>query len=295
MNTKQIIHKVTPLGSIGTEGLVIPNHSGDLSAGNVLSVPVNPEDPVNKAYCDANAGGGGHTIQEEGVDLTQRTNLNFTGTGVTATDDAGNDATKVTINLTDTSGLVPYTGATTDVDLGANDLTVDTDTLFVDSTNGRLGVGTTTPSQPIEVISQTIGYMAAFRAMFNHTSGAILRVYKSRGTYASPLRTRNGDTLGGQNAFGYYAADDSSAATTGSVSAQFYFKATEAHTSTAQGASFTLNLVSVGSTSLTQAMLIYHDGTYFHFNLSALPTSSTGLAAGDIWVDTAAGNVLKRV
>ena len=30
-------------------------------------------------------------------------------------------------------------------------------------------------------------------------------------------------------------------------------------------------------------------------NLSNLPTSSAGLRAGDIWVDTGAGNVLKRV
>lgn len=42
--------------------------------------------------------GGGHTIQDEGSGLTQRTNLNFVGAGVTVTDDSGNDATKVTIS-----------------------------------------------------------------------------------------------------------------------------------------------------------------------------------------------------
>jgi len=41
--------------------------------------------------------GGGHTIEDEGTPLTQRTNLNFVGAGVTVTDDAGNDATVVTI------------------------------------------------------------------------------------------------------------------------------------------------------------------------------------------------------
>lgn len=30
-------------------------------------------------------------------------------------------------------------------------------------------------------------------------------------------------------------------------------------------------------------------------NLSSLPTSSAGLRSGDIWVDTTAANVLKRV
>ena len=42
-------------------------------------------------------GGGGHTIQDEGTPLTTRANLNFVGSGVTATDDAGNDATLITI------------------------------------------------------------------------------------------------------------------------------------------------------------------------------------------------------
>jgi hypothetical protein len=30
-------------------------------------------------------------------------------------------------------------------------------------------------------------------------------------------------------------------------------------------------------------------------NVASLPTSSAGLNAGDLWVDTAADNVLKRV
>jgi len=42
-------------------------------------------------------GGGGHTIQDEGTPLTQRTNLNFIGSSVTVEDDSVNDATKVTV------------------------------------------------------------------------------------------------------------------------------------------------------------------------------------------------------
>lgn len=41
--------------------------------------------------------GGGHTIQDDGVSLTQRTNLNFIGAGVS--DDSVNDATKVNIGV----------------------------------------------------------------------------------------------------------------------------------------------------------------------------------------------------
>ena len=41
--------------------------------------------------------GEGHTIQDEGSDLAKRKKLNFTGAGVTVTDDSGNDASKVTV------------------------------------------------------------------------------------------------------------------------------------------------------------------------------------------------------
>jgi hypothetical protein len=52
-------------------------------------------------------GGGGHVIQDEGTNRTQRSNLNFVGAGVTVTDDAANDATKVTIDGGGGGGGVP--------------------------------------------------------------------------------------------------------------------------------------------------------------------------------------------
>jgi hypothetical protein len=42
-------------------------------------------------------GAGGHTIQDEGAALPARTSLNFTGAGVTATDDSANGRTNVTV------------------------------------------------------------------------------------------------------------------------------------------------------------------------------------------------------
>jgi len=56
------------------------------------------------------------------------------------------------ISIEDLSGYVPYTGATTNVDLGINNLTVDTNTLFVDSVNHRVGVGTTSPSKTLQIV-----------------------------------------------------------------------------------------------------------------------------------------------
>ncbi len=61
-----------------------------------------PDKSGTIAFLDDVVGGSAHVIQEEGTPLTARANLNFVGGGVTATDDAGNDATVVTIppNLT---------------------------------------------------------------------------------------------------------------------------------------------------------------------------------------------------
>jgi len=50
---------------------------------------------------------------------------------------------------------VPYTGATTDVDLGANNLIVDTNTLYVDSANNRVGIGTASPASILDLGSDS--------------------------------------------------------------------------------------------------------------------------------------------
>lgn len=70
------------------------------------------------------ASGGGHTIQDEGVSLTQRTKLNFVGAGVTVTDGgAGTDDSIVTINTGSgdflANGTVPMTG---DLNMDSNDI-----------------------------------------------------------------------------------------------------------------------------------------------------------------------------
>jgi hypothetical protein len=71
------------------------------------------------AWTWGGGGGGGHVIQDEGTPLTARANLNFVGAGVTATDDAGNNATVVTIPAGGITGsgtngnITKWTGAGT--------------------------------------------------------------------------------------------------------------------------------------------------------------------------------------
>jgi len=69
----------------------------DISVGREMIIP---DKDGTIAYLDDVE--SSHIIQDEGTPLTARANLNFVGGGVTATDDAGSDATVVTIpaNLT---------------------------------------------------------------------------------------------------------------------------------------------------------------------------------------------------
>lgn len=77
--------------------------------------PTTGQVPVGNAdgtYSPGTVSGSAHIIQEEGVSLTARSKLNFIGAAVTATDDAVNDATKITITASASSLTVTSTSAT---------------------------------------------------------------------------------------------------------------------------------------------------------------------------------------
>ncbi|MBU4348680.1 hypothetical protein KJ671_04235 [Patescibacteria group bacterium] len=54
------------------------------------------------------------------------------------------------------SGLyVPYTGATSNVDLGANNFKINNSVFFVNSTNGRVGIGTAAPDANLHILEDS--------------------------------------------------------------------------------------------------------------------------------------------
>jgi len=166
---------------------------------------------------------------------------------------------------------------------------------------GFVGIGSDAPTQPLEIYSNSAAYMCGMRVFASSVAGANLRMFKARGTITAPLRARANDVITGYNAFPYYAANDVDIASVNATqaNAQFQFRCMEAATATQRGCGFRLNLTPVGSTTNQAEIDVYNDGVDCHINFPNIPRAAgaapAGLVAGDIWADTAAGNVLKVV
>jgi hypothetical protein len=85
---------------------------------------------------EAGGGGGGHTIRDEGVDLTDRAGLNFRGGLVSAVDDAGGDESEVHIGKQpDGTDLFLTADASPHLTIGGSGKVV--------RINAQLGIGST--------------------------------------------------------------------------------------------------------------------------------------------------------
>ena len=96
-------------------------------------------------------------------------------------DEAGLNCAEIDFITNNT--FVPYTGASSNVVLGANNLTVDTSVLVVDVTNDRVGIGTTSPAKDLTLsYSSSDSTVASGNGLGGGTAGSGLLLYNEDST-----------------------------------------------------------------------------------------------------------------
>lgn len=114
------------------------------------------------------------TIQDEGTSLTPRQKVNYTGTGVTATDDPINNATIV--NISGFTGAITKTYAEMTILVGSNSLVAGQTYYIIDGgaiyvSNGILVVATST--NKLSLTGQCLNYNADYQGVGNYTTSPI--------------------------------------------------------------------------------------------------------------------------
>ncbi|MDP3958174.1 MAG: hypothetical protein Q8Q36_01770, partial [bacterium] len=104
---------------------------------------------ISAAAGECGTSGGYTTVQNEGTPLTQRSIINFVGSGVDCVDD-GADSTDCTID-----GGGSAAGNTGNVQFNSGGAFTGNDGLFYLTNPGRLGIGTTTPYGVLSVSTST--------------------------------------------------------------------------------------------------------------------------------------------
>lgn len=159
-------------------------------------------------------------------------------------------------------------------------LAQDNANLFWNDSTNQLGIGTAAPAFPLHLV-QTVTNIIVMDEYSANANAAGFIARKSRGTVAAPLRTKANDALCAINARGSNAADDvTNASWNSGNNANFRFLATEDHTATAQGTSFTLNTSTIGTTTSTTRLTIDENGLTLADALNLITGTTTGMKIG---------------
>ena len=88
--------------------------------------------------------------------------------------------------------------------VGADNVLSSSNLLAIDTTNQRVGIGTTSPSVKLDIVGEAVNETQIRLAQHNTDSDAPdIRLFKSRGTEASPTAVANDDNLARVNSFAY--------------------------------------------------------------------------------------------
>jgi len=146
--------------------------------------------------------------------------------------------------------------------------------------DGRIGLGTTNPSNTFTITGDGISQPIAIYSYYSAALAAPIISYSARGSVTSPTAIQNGDALIGMNGKGYGSTGFSSG---GRI--QFYGKAGENWTDAAQGAYFGISTTQNGTIVTAERLRITGDGN-FGFNTST-PTAVLDVNSDIIRVRTA--------
>ncbi len=184
------------------------------------------------------------TVSLKTTDIPEGTNLYFTNNRVNAL----------------LTGLVPYTGATSALDLGVNNLIVNTNQLYVDTVTGNVGIGTVSPAHKL-----TVAVTNANEGLFITKNGVNMIRF-----------SQNGSTGAGRLDIYASAYDiDTSLVGNGNI----YLKKNVGN-------------VGIGTTAPSQKLDVAGKIKATLINLTSLPTSATGLSAGDVWNNSGVLNII---
>jgi hypothetical protein len=122
-------------------------------------VAIGPSGSVDDAALSANVSLLGADIDLSTSEVTGTLPVNRGGTGTTTLASGelllGNGTSAITSTSTLSAGLIQDAFLLNTGDTATGDYTFDTNTLFIDSTNDRIGIGTTTPSSQLAIHSNS--------------------------------------------------------------------------------------------------------------------------------------------
>ncbi len=178
---------------------------------------------------------------------------------------------------------------------------------IITNSSATVGVGTTSPLSSVHVVTPNSSGTNLISFIDQHSTNDAgadqFLFFKTRGTPAAITAVQGGDALGSVT-FGGYDGTTLPSPATEVGGARIVGRTTEAWTTSAHGARIEIRTTPNGTTGATTRIVVNQDGKIAIgsttigasiLNVTGLPTSSAGLSAGDIWVDTGAANVLKIV
>jgi hypothetical protein len=222
------------------------------SGGSVGIGTSTPLDTLHVRFLNTNGAATGLAVQNLGSTATSYSGMLFYDQNGTLGQFQGfnNSTHEYRINNIGRNGSSQFDGSI--------NFMIGSTSRFLVGSNGNIGIGTTTPTNSLEVSNglSTNAFGSVLATTYAATSqGSGFFARKARGTLAAPTAVQSGDTLG-LFAAGGYGATHFGALNTGAIG----IRATENWTDSAQGTSMNFSVTPTGSTTPFVALTVTSSG-----------------------------------